>query len=184
MSKYIVIADRRTAYAELAVRATDKNSRANNWCGCLLRIRPPVDYELPSPLSRGIIQWGKPTTALTDYVALPHDVFDVWGNPNKRAVELIHSLLCGYGVKLLVIDHIEHLLQNDEARDELERQMPRLYDAAALCKCPMWFVNPNSNEADGFMATVSRVDRQPAQLGTAVVLEQTRREAVMVGGPQ
>ena len=148
MSKYIVAADRRTAYAELAVRAVE------DWdfIGCLLRINTPDRYELQSAHRQGVIEWGN-STALTDYVPMPNRIWDVGGNPSASGVELIHSLICGYGNRMLVVDRIEWMLRMPEARDALIVNLPRIYEAAHDCRCPVWIVNPaGCAEADSFMA--------------------------------
>lgn len=144
MSKYIVVTDRRTAYAELVARSTRELP------GCLLRISCPESHELRGP--NGLIRANEPTT-LMDYAPISGDVDDVWGNPTWRGAELIYSLTVGYGYKMLVVDRIEWLLRDVKAVAKLRHILPKIYDGAHDCRCPVWIVNPTGCvEADLFMA--------------------------------
>ena len=144
MSKYIVAADRRTAYAELVARSSRQSP------GCLLRISCPESHELREP--NGLIR-ANDSVVLMDYAPLSGDVDDVWGNPTWRGAELIYSLTVGYGYKILVVDRIEWLLRDTEAAAKLRHILPKIYDGAHDCRCSVWIVNPSGCvEADSFMA--------------------------------
>lgn len=144
MSKLIVVTDRRTAYAELVARSSSDKP------GCLLRIRGSTGADLSWP--NGLVQFDK-STALADYVPISSDVDDVWGNPTWRGVELLYSLVVGYGFKMVVIDRIEWLLRDPDAVLMLRKMLPKIYEGASSCRCPVWIVDPTGcAEADLFMA--------------------------------
>lgn len=134
MSKYIVVTDRATAYAQIA-QASMRTPVG------LLRIGDSRAIPLEPGQQLGVIKHGTiETTAAVDK-RLDY-VLSVAGPCSWRSVELIYSLVCGYGLKLLIVDGIERMLHDPEAVAKFRADLTRIYDGAATCRCPLWIIAP------------------------------------------
>ena len=146
MTQTFVITDRESAYQEIdSYRTTDEVVG-------LLRfpIRQIVqmcdDYGTAYPPINSLT-----TPAAQDKRLSRPRLSNVQGVSSVRGVELIHSMVCGYSLRLLVIDGIQNLLSDPEARVELRKNMKRIHDHAIECNCNVWVIAPDGWSGGDFM---------------------------------
>ena len=167
MDSVIFIADRRTAYAELSQPHPDPIG--------LLRFR--VGRGLSVERGRVPVNIG---AAVVACAPRERQIVDVESASNMRGVELIHSMACGYSLRLLVIENIENLLSDPEARATFREQRARIEDAARQCRCPIWVIAPDGWVGGDFMRFTPQVaaQAQPERIAAGVGCEALARRRV------
>lgn len=151
MNDFIVVTDRETAHGRIA------EMRGEN-VG-LLQFQPGRALDFTDEMQLMVVSTASGTAVVARNPPATKGVWSVRGVSTAHGVEVIHSLVCGYGLRLLVIEGIEHLLRDPEAMAKLRGDLSRISDAATQCQCPVWIVEPRGANFAGFTRSPPQVEQ-------------------------
>lgn len=67
----------------------------------------------------------------------------VSGQQSERSIELLHSLICGYSLRAILVNGLGQLLQSRCIYSTFLAALPRLHDAIQQTQCALMFVDPS-----------------------------------------